>query len=451
MATIHLRVNNLNSPNTTMNESKKDTYKIISATERSMPHQSKRNVYFYSALCLISVVFIYYSTVYNNRTNNTKVNGNRRPTLTSCVWEEGGPVLYNIRTKLGVSYEASHWFHMAENVMAQHSILRESNRLANISSLQTAGQVFYNFDNKRFVAQLNGVTKLLVALGTIGAVFPNKMEDVNEEILREIPYEKKVKVLHYTHIPLSSSLVVADGIKEYSVLHNTLRNVSIHHSSSTYQKLKNKYLLDAKLQSNLKVQDLIMDDVFLLPFNVIETQQSEIIWPIAGTSLFITGTPSQGAGHRIVREYVHENNEDSITNKTSTVVAIQDRIKGDLSVSSDTISIQSSVRYFRRNLMNESNIFIHSDVMDKRLQNGVNSDTIYNLLDGNSNETKQNNNEKDYTRRVTKSSKNTSFKKLVSDVCVKFMGTIGGEWPTPQVSRTEDIGRTVDIRPIRLD
>jgi hypothetical protein len=41
-----------------------------------------------------------------------------------CVWTEGDPALYVLRTKMGVSYEASHWFHMAENFMAQVRTVR---------------------------------------------------------------------------------------------------------------------------------------------------------------------------------------------------------------------------------------------------------------------------------------------------------------------------------------
>jgi len=34
------------------------------------------------------------------------------------------PTLYNMKTKMHVTYEGGHWFHMAENFMTQHSILR---------------------------------------------------------------------------------------------------------------------------------------------------------------------------------------------------------------------------------------------------------------------------------------------------------------------------------------
>ena len=79
-----------------------------------------------------------------------------------CPWQENDPVLYNMKTKLGVSYEGGHWFHMAENFMVQHSILRREGKLTN------ASLVYYNFDKDDFINELNGVTKMIVSLGTIG-------------------------------------------------------------------------------------------------------------------------------------------------------------------------------------------------------------------------------------------------------------------------------------------
>ena len=50
------------------------------------------------------------------------------------------PVIFKLRTKLGVNYDAGHWFHMSENFMTQHSILRASGQLTNAST------VIYIFD-----------------------------------------------------------------------------------------------------------------------------------------------------------------------------------------------------------------------------------------------------------------------------------------------------------------
>ena len=58
----------------------------------------------------------------------------------TCDWAEGDPVIYHLKTKLGVNYDAGHWFHMAENFMVQHSKLRASRGWTHSSV------VIYNFD-----------------------------------------------------------------------------------------------------------------------------------------------------------------------------------------------------------------------------------------------------------------------------------------------------------------
>lgn len=64
-------------------------------------------------------------------------------TIQLCKWEPTMPVFFNVKTHLGVNYDAGHWFHMAENLMVEHSILRKKNELANDSL------VFYNFDKRK--------------------------------------------------------------------------------------------------------------------------------------------------------------------------------------------------------------------------------------------------------------------------------------------------------------
>lgn len=82
-----------------------------------------------------------------------------------CTWEEGMPVMYQLKTKLGVNYESGHWFHMAENLMVQHSILRAQQRLTN------ASEVYYHLDEDGCtggcVGGLNGMTKFMITIGTV--------------------------------------------------------------------------------------------------------------------------------------------------------------------------------------------------------------------------------------------------------------------------------------------
>lgn len=71
------------------------------------------------------------------------------------------PAMFHLKTKLGVSYGGGHWFHMAENFMAQHSALRAS------KGGSTRSAIYFNFDEPGFVSELNGVTKLMVALAAL--------------------------------------------------------------------------------------------------------------------------------------------------------------------------------------------------------------------------------------------------------------------------------------------
>ena len=60
-----------------------------------------------------------------------------------CRWKDGDPELYFLKTSLGVNYEGSHWFHMAETFMVQHSILRKTHRQSNSTN------IYYLFDKSK--------------------------------------------------------------------------------------------------------------------------------------------------------------------------------------------------------------------------------------------------------------------------------------------------------------
>ena len=60
-----------------------------------------------------------------------------------CVWKQRDPVLFHLRTHSGVTYDGGHWFHMSENFMVQHSILRAKDNFA------TSSEVYFNFDRSK--------------------------------------------------------------------------------------------------------------------------------------------------------------------------------------------------------------------------------------------------------------------------------------------------------------
>jgi hypothetical protein len=96
-------------------------------------------------ILLYSHVYIYPTSIDINSTNSiypsdisSSYNINDK---SNCSSQYDHYIIYNINVKLQVNYEANHWFHMAENVMTYHSILRSKGRLGNNTS-----RIIYNFD-----------------------------------------------------------------------------------------------------------------------------------------------------------------------------------------------------------------------------------------------------------------------------------------------------------------
>jgi hypothetical protein len=89
-------------------------------------------------LFIVLIVYILYNAFYVAE-NLSEVDSHSSVDR-QCNWKTGDPVVYNLKTKMGVNYDAGHWFHMSENFMTQHSILREKHSLTNASI------VYYNFD-----------------------------------------------------------------------------------------------------------------------------------------------------------------------------------------------------------------------------------------------------------------------------------------------------------------
>jgi len=96
------------------------------------------------------------------------------------------PAMFHLKTKLGVTYGGGHWFHMAENFMAQHSVLRASRG----GSSTSRRAIYFNFDEPGFVKEINGVTKLMVAIAALQRDQPTPVD----------------LTLHFVHYPLSNAL-----------------------------------------------------------------------------------------------------------------------------------------------------------------------------------------------------------------------------------------------------
>ena len=95
----------------------------------------------YWFLVTITIVFIIYLLISNLTVNRLQEINNIKCEINPI----NSPILYNLQTKLGVSYKGSHWFHMAENFMAYHSSYTKSQTdICNNKNKYI--DVIYNFD-----------------------------------------------------------------------------------------------------------------------------------------------------------------------------------------------------------------------------------------------------------------------------------------------------------------
>ena len=91
-------------------------------------------------ITIIAVIMIY--LLVSNLTINRQENNNIKCEINHQI---NAPILYNLHTKLGVSYRGSHWFHMAENFMAYHSTYTNS-QTDMCNSNNKYIDIIYNFD-----------------------------------------------------------------------------------------------------------------------------------------------------------------------------------------------------------------------------------------------------------------------------------------------------------------
>eukprot|EP00598_Pedospumella_elongata_P014472 CAMPEP_0185013308 /NCGR_PEP_ID=MMETSP1098-20130426/98741_1 /TAXON_ID=89044 /ORGANISM="Spumella elongata, Strain CCAP 955/1" /LENGTH=746 /DNA_ID=CAMNT_0027542375 /DNA_START=128 /DNA_END=2368 /DNA_ORIENTATION=- len=125
--------------------------------------RSSRWTRFWIILSIVGGLYMFYMSYFAFFTANTESIVHPTTVQHRCLWKEGDPVVYHLKTKMGVNYDAGHWFHMAENFMVQHSILRKAGELTNSSN------IILNFDEDHFISELNGITRLIVYLGTHNA------------------------------------------------------------------------------------------------------------------------------------------------------------------------------------------------------------------------------------------------------------------------------------------
>jgi hypothetical protein len=215
---------------------------------------------------------------------------------------------------------------MAENFMVQHSLLRE------IGHLTDASEVIYNFDKKAFVSQLNGVTELMVLLGTlqppVDSFKVNSNNDVvganrvpaNSSIIHSIgggsskstkttkktntQQQQQQRPTHqdgkdtttgipinrahftYTTIPLAKASIAGGSSKRVAIGDADNKNVvpsqrRILSSSSS-------------IRGSLRPISLSYGDTFLLPRSAVAVSTTEVFKPLSSPSSTSSGTVRNG-------------------------------------------------------------------------------------------------------------------------------------------------------------
>lgn len=88
----------------------------------------------------------------------------------SCVWTEGDPQLFHLKTSSGVHYDGGHWFHVAENFMVQHTLMRQRQKKTGVG-LASSKDVYLSIDRDAFVGESNSMTRFMLGLGMTNGLF----------------------------------------------------------------------------------------------------------------------------------------------------------------------------------------------------------------------------------------------------------------------------------------
>ena len=89
--------------------------------------------------------------------------------------------MFHLITSSGVNYDGGHWFHVAENFMVQHTLLRQREKDEGIG-LATSSEVFLSLDRDSFIAETNSMTRFMLALGMTNGEF-NKLHLFHSDTL----------------------------------------------------------------------------------------------------------------------------------------------------------------------------------------------------------------------------------------------------------------------------
>jgi hypothetical protein len=105
----------------------------------------KNQFHIISVLCGLVIVLLFFNYFPKS---NSKINNPL--SVKKCNRNEDFPTYFELKTKLGVNYDAGHWFHMAENFMVYHSVLRQKHLLSNSSEVYLNFDKGFNHQNKNY-------------------------------------------------------------------------------------------------------------------------------------------------------------------------------------------------------------------------------------------------------------------------------------------------------------
>jgi hypothetical protein len=118
------------------------------------------------------IIFIYTANIWksNEITSNISKEKFHNSNHETCVWSEGDPQLFHLKTSSGVHYDGGHWFHVAENFMVQHTLMRQRQVTKGIG-LATSSDVYLSLDREAFLGESNSMTRFMLGLGLTNGLF----------------------------------------------------------------------------------------------------------------------------------------------------------------------------------------------------------------------------------------------------------------------------------------